>query len=110
MSALDRLEKIAGIFIFNNLAPKFLNLASALDFQESTLSSLRRESRSIEGAKSMFREWLSGKSPLSPTWRVLLEKLRDIDMGQLAQKIKTFFSRTPSLVCTRVLSLYFAIK
>ena len=108
MSALDRLEKIAGIFIFNNLAPKFLNMASALHFQESTLNNLKRESSSIEGAKSMFRAWLSGESSLPPTWEVLLEKLQAIDMGQLVQKIKKFFSRTPSLVS--YVPLYLAIK
>ena len=98
MSALDRLEKIADISIFNKLVSKFLNMALALHFHKSTLNNLRRENSSVEGVKSMFRAWLSGESPLPPTWKVLLEKLQAIDMGKLAQEIEKFFRRTPSLV------------
>ena len=98
MSALDRLEKIAGISIFNKLAPKFLNMASALHFHESTLDNLRKGNSSVEGAKSMFRAWLSSKHSPPPTWKVLLEMLQAIEMGELAQEIEKFFSRTPFLV------------
>ena len=72
MSALDRLEKVAGISIFNK---KLLDMASALCFDESTLHCLRRENNPVEGVKFMFKAWLSGKSFLPPTWQVLLDKL-----------------------------------
>ena len=97
MSALDRLERVACISIFNDLVPKFLEFASALDFDEPTVDSLR-ENNPIERAISMFRTWLSGKSSLPPTWQVLLEKLQAIGMGELAQEIEKFLSGTLSLV------------
>ena len=87
MSALDRLEKVAGISIFNKLAPSFLELALALDFDESTVDSLRQEKNPVEGSKAMFKAWFSGKSSLPPTWKVLLEKLQATHMEELAQEI-----------------------
>ena len=92
MSALDRLEKVADISIFNKLAPSFLEVSSALHFNESTLDSLTKENNPVEGSKAMFKAWLSGKSPLPPTWKVLLEKLQATHMGELAQEIEKFFS------------------
>ena len=94
MSSLDRLEKVAGIFIFNKLAPRFLNMASALHFDESILDSLRKENDPVEGSKAMVKFWLSGKSFLPPTWQVLLENLQSFGMGELAQEIEHFFNRT----------------
>ena len=73
MSALDRLEEAASIIIFDKLAEKFLNIASALQFHESILDSLRVENNPVEGSKAALKAWLSGKSPLSPTWQALLE-------------------------------------
>ena len=95
MSTLDRLEKTAGISVFNKLVPKFLSMASALCFDESTLDSLREENNPVEGVKEMVKAWLSGKNFLPPmsTWQVLLEKLQAVGMGELAQEIEHFFNR-----------------
>ena len=95
MSTLDRLEKTAGISVFKKLVPKFLSMASALCFDESTLDSLREENNPVEGVKEMVKAWLSGKNFLPPmsTWQVLLEKLQAIGMGELAQEIEHFFNR-----------------
>ena len=94
MSALDHLE-VAGISIFNKLAPKFLSLASALHFPVSISDNLTRENNPVEGSRAMMKAWLSGKSPLLPTWQVLLEQLQFIDMGELAQEIEQFFNTEP---------------
>ena len=95
MSALNRLERAAGIHIFNKLAPNFLNIASVLHFDEPTLDSLRIENNPVEGSKSMLKAWVLGKSSLPSTWQVLLEKLKSINMGELVQEIEQFFSTTP---------------
>ena len=94
MSALDRLEKVAGISIFNKLAPNFLELASALDFDESTVDSLKIENNPVERSKGMMKAWVSGKSSLPSTWQVLLEKLQAVER-ELAQEMKHFFKVTP---------------
>ena len=95
MSALDRLEKVASISIFNKLAPKFLEMASTLHFDESTLDGLRIENNPVEGSKDMMKAWLSGKSSLPSTWQVLLEKIQAVER-ELAQEMKRFFKETPA--------------
>ena len=94
MSALDRLEKVAGISIFNKLAPKFLEMASTLDIDEHTLGNLKIENNPVERSKGMMKAWLSGKSSLPSTWQVLLEKLQAVDR-ELTQEIKHFLKGTP---------------
>ena len=42
----------------------------------------------------MLKEWISGKSPLPPTWNVLLSMVR-LQQEDLAQEIEDFFNRTP---------------
>lgn len=95
MSVFDRLEAIAGIFIYNQLAPKYLTMAEDLKFDRSTFNNLEMENNPVEGSKVVFKAWLSGKSALPPTWKVLLEKLQTIQMGGLAQEIECFFNTTP---------------
>ena len=67
MSALDRLEKVAGITIFERLAPNFIAMTSKLDFPEPTVESLRKENNTVEGSKGMMEAWLSGASFLPTT-------------------------------------------
>ena len=94
MSALDRLEKVAGISIFNKLAPKFPEMGSTLDIDERTLGNLKIENNPVEGSKDMMKAWLSGKSSLPSTWQVLLEKLQAVER-ELTQEIKHFLKGTP---------------
>ena len=94
MSALDRLEAMAGISIYTQLAPIYLTMAAALHLNRSTLTSLGAENNPVEGSKAMFKAWLSGKSSMPPTWKMLLEKLDNIQMGELAQEIIQFFNKT----------------
>ena len=94
MSALDRLEAMAGISIYTQLASEYLALAAALHLNHSTLTSLRAENNPVEGSKAMFKAWLSDESSMPPTWKMLLEKLDNIQMGELAQEITSFFDKT----------------
>ena len=104
MSAIERLKAVAGISIYNQLAPKFLRMAAALHLDPSTVTDLRAENNPIERPKAMFKAWLAGMSALPPTWKMLLEKLCAIQMGELAKKIEHFFNKasvttpSPSLV------------
>ena len=93
MSALDYLEKVALIHIFNKLAQHFLEMAPTLHFDESILEHLRTENNPVEGSRFMMKAWLSSKSPPPPTWQVLLEKLRIFGMEELAQEVEDFFDR-----------------
>lgn len=95
MSAFDRFEAIAGISIYNQLAPKYLTMATALKFDCSTFNNLITENNPVEGSKVVFKAWLSGKSALPPTWKMLLKKLHAIQMAGLAQEIEHFFNTTP---------------
>ena len=70
MGALDRLEKVAGIPIFEMLAPKLLEMASTLDFHDSIVGNIRNENSPVDGTKAMFKAWLSDESSLPPSWQV----------------------------------------
>ena len=95
MSGLNRLDKVAGISIFNYLSPKFLTVAAALSLDKPTLENLSMMGNNpCEGSRAMLKEWISGKSPLPPTWNVLLSVVR-LQQEDLAQKIEGFFNRTP---------------
>ena len=95
MSVLNRLDKVAGISIFNHLAPKFLTMAAALSLDKPTFENLKRMGNNpCEGSRAMLKEWISGKSPLPPTWNVLLSMVR-LQREDLAQEIEDFFNRTP---------------
>ena len=104
MSAIERLKAVAGISIYNQLAPMFLRMAAVLHLDLCTINNLKTENNPVEGSKSMFKAWFAGKSAFPPTWDMLLEKLHACRMGELAKKIEHFFSRTsvttpsPSLV------------
>ena len=93
MSALDYLEKVALISIFNKLALQHLEMAPELHFDESTLDSITSENNPVEGSRLMMKAWLSSRSSPPPTWQVLLQKLRTFGMGELAQEIEHFFNR-----------------
>jgi len=95
MSAIERLKAVAGISIYNQLAPKFLRMAVALHLDPSTIIDLRAENNPVEGSKTMFEAWLTGRSTLPPTWKILLEKLHAIQMEELAEKIEHFFKKPP---------------
>ena len=42
MSVLNHLDKVAGISIFNHLAPRFLTMAAALSLDKPTLENLKK--------------------------------------------------------------------
>ena len=94
MSAIDRLEAMAGISVYTQLAPKYLTMATTLHLNHSTFNYLKSENNPVERSKSLFKAWLSGKSSVAPTWKRLLEKLDNIQMGELAQEITHYFNKT----------------
>ena len=104
------MEKVADISIFNKLVPKFLEMASALHLDESTLDSLKRENNRVEASKAMLKAWLSGRSSLPSTWQMLLKIFDAIDMRELVQEIEHFFNRasvtSPSLSLVSYVPVY----
>lgn len=96
MTALNRLEVAAGISIIDKLAPKFVAMAVFLCIDASTMVTHRNNPH--EELSGVFTKWFADKSPLPTTWQVLLEMLRDIELGELAQEIDDFFNinRTPT--------------
>lgn len=96
MTALNRLEVAAGISIIDKLAPKFVAMTAFLCIDASTMVTHRNNPH--EELSGVFTKWFAGKSPLPTTWQVLLEILRDIELGELAQEIDDFFNinRTPT--------------
>ena len=92
MSAIDCLEKVAGVSIINKLAKQFLDnkLRSELPFNEQILGTLKNNP--VEGSKVMLETWLSEGYP-PPTWQELLKIFWGNQMGEVAQEIERYFNK-----------------
>ena len=93
MSALDCLEKVAGISIVNKLAKKFLDnkLTSKLPFSEQIFRMFKNNP--VEGSKIMLKTWVSTKGHPPPTWRELMKLFQDNQMGEVVQEIEDYFNK-----------------
>ena len=112
MTAFNRLEVAAGISIFDQLAPKFIAMAAFLCLDASTMVTHSETTNNPhEGLSDVLTKWFAGKSPLPTTLQVLLEILRDIKLGELAQEIEDFFNinRTPTTPPSLYLVCYFIV-
>ena len=95
ISALDRLEAMTGISIYNQLAPRYFTMVvKLLHLDHSIHNKLKRKNNPLDGSKAIFKAWFSGESTLPPTWKILLQILQALQMRELAQKIQYFFDRT----------------
>jgi len=96
ISALDRLEAVGNISLFNQLDPKLSVMSSALNLDKSDWVNSRL----------MFEEWLSShKSSLPPTWDTLVAVLGNIN-APLAMEIVNFFKEmTPGKIPSLAASL-----
>ena len=100
MRALKHLEKAIPVSIFNQLVPNYLNLAKILQFDESMCNSLGdMKDTPAEACRAVFEEWLTQATP-PPTWKNLVESLRNLGMGEVANCIEVFFNKEPILVRT----------
>ena len=112
MTVFNHLEVAAGISIIDQLAPKFIAMAAFLCLDVSTMVTHSETTNNPhEGLSDVLTKWFAGKSPLPTTWQVLLEILRDIKLGELAQEIEDFFNinRTPTTPPSLYLVRYFIV-
>ena len=96
-NVLSRLEAVMGIQIVSTLANIHSQLMSASGVQlkeqneyghQIVLPDPQRDpGRYVE---EVFSQWSAGCSHRPPTWRHLLEVLRDIGLLELSQQIDTF--------------------
>ena len=93
MSALDCLEKVAGISIINKLAEKFQDnkMTSDLPFNEQIVRAFKNNP--VKGSKVMLKAWVSTKGYPPPTWQELLKRFRSNQMGEVAQEIERYFNK-----------------
>ena len=97
-NVLSRLEEVMGIQIVSALANNHSQLMNASRVQlQAQLDEyggkialpdpLTDAGRYVE---DVFSQWSAGRSHRPPTWRHLLEVLRDIGLLELSQQIDTF--------------------
>ena len=96
ISALHKLEA-AGIPVFSSLAPLHKELASALEIPQAEIAKQKLPSRAFNNTTQqkldiVMELWLSGESPLLPTWRSLYETLRLLGLKELRQQITEYTS------------------
>ena len=56
--------------------------------------------------EEVFSQWSAGRSHRPPTWRHLLEVLRDIGIVELSQQIEMFMKGKDWSVCSYILGLH----
>ena len=88
-NVLSRLEAVMGIQIVSALANihSQLVITSGVQLQEQDEYDSQTAGWYVE---EVFSQWSAGHSHRPPTWRHLLEVLRDIGLVDLTQQIDTF--------------------
>ena len=96
-NVLSRLEAVMGIQIVSALANNHSQLmnASGVQLQERYIHGRQivlPDTQTDPGryVEEVFSQWSVGHSHRPPTWRHLLEVLRDIGLVELSQQIDTF--------------------
>ena len=85
MSAIACMKGIAGIDIFQELAPKHEELVKKLS---------QPQSLSGNSGVIIIERWLAEKTPLRPTWKEMMKVLREIGMNELAFRIEKYFGKS----------------
>ena len=88
MSAIARLAAVANINICYELAPKHREMIKKLSLPQS----LSYNPNPMDTIRTVFEEWLAGKSRLPPTWGEVMEVLREVGMIHLALRIEKYFT------------------
>ena len=92
-NVLSRLEAVMGIQIVSALANIHSQLITTTGVQlQVQLRIVLPDTQTDPGryVKEVFSQWSAGRSHRPPTWRHLLEVLRDIGLLELSQQIDTF--------------------
>ena len=99
-NVLSRLEAVMGIQIVSALANNHSQLMNASglqlqaqdEYDEYGWEIVLQDPQTDPGryVKEVFSQWSAGRSHRPPTWRHLLEVLRDIGLLELSQQIDTF--------------------
>ena len=99
-NVLSRLEAEMGIQIVSALANNHSQLLTTSGVQLQELQEKYKYGRKIafpdpqtdpgRYVEEMFSQWSAGRSHRLPTWRHLLEVLRNIGLPELSQQIDTF--------------------
>ena len=93
IDALEKLEASTGIPVFEELTPKYQELASQLDI---SLPPKFASQEPLECSRTFFEEWrgVSRHSQL-PTWKTLIRVLKGLQMNDLAKSIEDWLMRKP---------------
>ena len=91
---MDLLEKKGqgsdDLSAIEKIAPKWLDLAQIIEMETETCEEITAQHPDDKPAacRAMFRGWLDGKAGLPPTWRILLEKLMEVDLEDVATQLE----------------------
>ena len=109
-NVLSRLEAVMGIQIVSALANIHSQLTTTLGVQLQEHYRYRRRGALPDPqrdpgryVKEVFSQWSAGLSHRPPTWRHLLEVLRDIGLVDLSQQIEMFMKGKDWSVCADIL-------
>ena len=110
---LSRLEAVMGIQIVSALANIHSQLTTTsgvqlqvqLDKFGGMIALPDPQTDPGQYVEEVFSQWSAGRSLRPPTWRHLLEVLRDIGLVELSQQIEMFMKGKDWSVCSYILGL-----
>ena len=98
LSALSRLEG-KGLQVLSALDEIYTQLAAAVavtpnQYLKMTLKRLTDKKVSTFGlhAEDVLCKWIEGQGRYPPTWRALLQVLKELNLGELSQRIEDYLT------------------
>ena len=78
-----------GMTIMEKIAPFWEQLAQKIGMKPGICEALAMKHHGADDAcKHMFQMWLMGNAKLSPIWEVLTQKLREINLDNIAKQLE----------------------
>ena len=87
---LSRIEKVAGIQILSTLAKIPRQLVSVAGVHMDAHNHWKDYEGTVICIEMIIDEWKPGKSRRPPTWRSLLDVLRELDLKDLSQDLEEY--------------------
>ena len=93
---LKLLKKRSGtkIEVIKSVAPDWKQVGILLDFDEygSNLDSIEKKCslNPDECCMEMLKQWLQGKASRKPTWKDLIDILKDCELNTVAEELETY--------------------
>lgn len=95
IDVLEQKEGSENLSVIDKITPHWRKFADAIEMEPQTCEQIAAAHPDDAQAccKAMFLEWLDGKADFPPTWEVLLAKLTEIDLEEIAMQLEEILDK-----------------